>query len=277
MIRYCLGLVACLMATACVTPITVEQQTPALDFGLAAPSTTSPVSTSLDAAPAEVAATDAPKILVAVTDARLRTLEGKPENMIGYLRVYGIPQNWTVKQLGQKDLPNDATASDLLESRISLGLINAGLQAAAADVENIEDAGEIEALLEAEGGDRLLFLKLTDWHVDVNTSWVGRFQFNHDTDLAVLDAAGVLVEKNFAEREAIQAEGDKSWMNMVLEAFRDQMQEMLSDEEVQAALVIGRVEESAPEPVAEIVQDEAIEVEPQEESLPEEEFESTGT
>jgi len=223
---------ALFLITACVTPLSPAQQAPSLQF-----SSASVKAASADGNEAGAVATNAPsKVLIAVVDSRVRTLEGKPENMIGFLRVYGIPNNWTINQLRLKDLPKDATLADLLENRLSTGLSNAGVPTVPVDVKDVSNGADVAAALQSGSADKLITLVLKDWHVDVNTSWVGKFQFNHDADLSVYDKSGKVFEKNFAEREVIQGEASDSWANMVLDAFREEMQEMLSAPEVQSAL-----------------------------------------
>ena len=238
-----ISLVAILTLTACVTPLSAEQQVPTLTLA-GNPTTASFVEASEDSSTAAANS----KALIAVADSRPRTLEGKPENMVGYLRVYGIPNNWTVNQLQVKDLPKDATVADLIGSRMSQALTDAGLPTTPTSVDDVaEHADEVSSVLDAEGADKLISVVLNEWHVDVNTSWVGKFQFNHDADVTVYDHTGKVFEKNFAEREVIQGEASNSWANMVLAAFRDQMQQILSDSDLQAALLSSGVDEqSAP-------------------------------
>lgn len=204
---------AALALAGCVTPMNAADQTPAVQY--LAPGRT----------------------LVAVVDERIRTEEGRPENFAGFARNYGIPINWTVEtlMLGAREDKNK-TMAELLSARLVSGLAAQGADARGIALQAPLNDAEARALLEREAAERLMTVQLKDWHFDLNINWVGRFQFNSDAVVTVQDSAGTVMTEQFAERAAIQAQGEESWPNMILTAYREKMEQILHDAEVRAAM-----------------------------------------
>ncbi len=207
----------------CVTPLSASDQTPRVQY--AATETT----------------------LVAVIDERVRTEEGRPENFAGFARNYGIPMHWTVEtlMLGARE-DKGKTMAELLSARLVSGLSAQGANARSVVIASPLNDGEARALLERESASRLMTVQLKDWHFDLNINWVGRFQFNSDAIVTVQTEAGTILTEQFAERQAIQAEGDQSWPNMILTAYRAKMEQILHDDDVRGALTAPSAPVAAP-------------------------------
>lgn len=219
MLRY-LILAASLALAGCVTPMNALDQTPAP--GYSPPDRT----------------------LVAVIDERIRTEEGRPEAFAGFARSYGVPFHWTVEtlMLGSK-ADKSLTMAELLSARMASGLAAGGGDVRSVALQApLDDAGA-RALLEREQAGRLMTVQLKDWHFDLNVMWVGRFQFNSDAIVTVQNHAGTVLTERYAENQAIQAEGDESWPNMILAAYRAKMEQILKDDDLHNAL-------TAPAPAA---------------------------
>lgn len=211
MLRY-LVVAAALGLAGCVTPMTAEQQSPVVSYQAQG------------------------RTLVAVVDDRARVREGKPANFLGFARVYGVPVDWTVRTIIVGE-DKDLTMSELLGERVALGLSANGGTAEAVALSADASDSEAEALLRQHGANNLLTLHVREWHFDVNTSWVNAFRFNSDFDVIVQRAgAGTVLRKTFTENQAIDAQADNSWGNMILAAYQSKLQQALNDSEVNTAL-----------------------------------------
>jgi hypothetical protein len=169
--------------------------------------------------------------------------EGKPANFMGYARNYGIPIDWTVQTLMYGNAADkDKTMTELLSSRIVTGLnANGGAAQAVALAQDASDA-EAEALLAQHQATNLLTLHVRNWHFDVNINWVGAFRFDSDMDVIVQRAgAGTVLRETFTDSQAIQGVADNSWGNMILDAYREKLQQTLNDPDVRTALTTAPV------------------------------------
>jgi hypothetical protein len=205
---------AALCLAGCVTPITATDQAPQVAYNVSN------------------------RTLVAVVDHRQRVAEGRPEAFLGYARSMGIPSSWTVKEImvGNPD-DKDKTMAELLTARVVTGMSAAGGPVEAIVLEAPASDSAASDLLQQRGATNLLTLEVKDWHFDINLSWVGRFQFNSDADVTVQRAgAGTVLREHFAEQQAIQAEGDQSWANMVVMAYRAKLEQIVNDPDVRTAL-----------------------------------------
>jgi len=211
MLRFLIAAAAMCLA-GCVTPLTVEQQAPAVSYQTQG------------------------RTLVAVVDDRERIRQGKAPNFLGFGRVYGAPIDWTVRTivLGEG---KDLTMSQLIAARTAFGLTANGSAAEAVALTAGASDAEAEALLAQHDAANLLTLHVREWHFDVNTSWVGAFRFDSDFDVIVQRAGmGTVLRKTFTENQAIDARADASWSNMILEAYRGKLGQALNDADVRAAL-----------------------------------------
>jgi hypothetical protein len=213
MMRY-LVLAAAACLAGCVTPLPVADQAPVMQYST--PNRT----------------------LVAVVDDRVRTEEGRAENFAGFARNYGIPVHWTVETLMYASPEDkDKTMAQLLSSRIVSGMSVQGGDVAGVSIPAALSDDDARALLGRENAQRLMTVQLKDWHFDLNINWVGRFQFNTDAIVTVqTPEGGTILTEQFAERASIQAEGDESWGNMLLTAYREKLEQVLHDPDVRAAL-----------------------------------------
>jgi hypothetical protein len=214
-----------LLVAGCVTPMTVEQQTPAVSYK-----------------PAE-------KTLVAVIESRTRvTEEGRPDSFLGYARNYGIPNHWGTKEIYAFS-PEDKgkPVTDILASRIAGGLTAAGGQAEVVSLKAPATEAEVRELLDAKAAGQLLTVNLQNWHFDLSINWVGKVRFDNEANLIVQRPEGTLLAKHVAASDAVQADAKQSWQNILMLMYKDKLQTYLNDEEVKAALTAPKPE---PMPVA---------------------------
>lgn len=214
MFRTVLVVAAAMLATACVTPRTLQQQTPTVAYKTSG------------------------KTLVGVVEQRERVKEGKPPNFAGYVRTYGMPVDWTVDTLTLSDKSYAGrTMSTYLADRIAGGLKASGSDAVVVSATRVPTDAEAEQIMSGMGASKLITIVNRDWHFDVNTNWVGKFQFNSDVEVVIQKAGkGTVLRKTFAEKQAIQAKGEESWPNLIVDAYKAKLEQVLSDSEVRAAL-----------------------------------------
>lgn len=214
MFRTLMAVMAMCMLSACVTPISLEAQTPKLAYK--APE----------------------KMMVGVVEQRERVLAGKPANFAGYARMNGIPFDWTIKIIaGPKSPEGDKTMSQFLAGRIASGLKSGGSDVVELALAKPLSDEEATKVLTDAGAKTLVTVVDKDWHFDVNTNWVGKFKFNTDVDVIVQRVGGgTILRKSFQDSQAIQGEGDNSWPNMILAAYKAKLEQILSDPEVVAAI-----------------------------------------
>lgn len=214
MFRSVLIAAAALLVTACVTPRSIEMQNPTLGYKT----------------------TD--KTLVGVAEDRQRVKDGKPKNFAGYARVYGAPVDWTVDVLTMSDKASKGKSmSDYLAERIAAGLRAGGSDVMVVHADRVPTDEEAELVMVRENAGAIVTVVNHDWHFDVNTNWVGKFQFNSDVDVVIQKRGrGTVLTKRFAENQAIQGKGEESWPNMITDAYKAKLEQIFSDPEVKAAL-----------------------------------------
>ncbi|WP_139792379.1 YajG family lipoprotein [Henriciella litoralis] len=206
-----------------MSPLPPEDQRPSFDYAPAGP------------------------VMVSVIEDRVRTKDGKPDDLIGYARSYGIPNHWKLNVFRQKDIPEGADLGDFLEQRIVEGMTDSGWSAIAVETDEPVADADVDQFLSPQQASRLLTIVIKDWHTDVNLNWVGKFRFDHDAELAVQGPDGTILSKSFKETESVPGDANDSWPNAILRAFSAQVQEMLDDPEVVSALHAedGKGEEAA--------------------------------
>jgi len=215
MFRSLLIAAAALMVTACVTPRSLDLQNPAIAYK--APD----------------------KVLVGVVEDRERVKTGKPANFAGYARAYGIPNDWTVDVLTLSDKAQKGKSmSRYLSERIAAGMTSNGTEVVVVQADRVPTDAEANAILSQNGAGTLITVVDRDWHFDLNINWVGKFQFNSDVEVIVQKAGrGTVLRKNFAEKQAIQAKGEDSWPNQIVDAYKAKLEQIFNDPEVKAAII----------------------------------------
>ncbi|WGM39844.1 hypothetical protein [Caulobacter sp. NIBR1757] len=214
MFRTLLVAVAAMMLTACVTPRAVELQNPSIGYK----------------------ASD--KVLVGVVEDRPRVKAGKPNNFAGFARVYGAPMDWTVNEMTLADKTAKGKSMSLyLAERIAAGLKSGGADVMVMAASGVATDAQADEVLAANNAGVLLTVVDREWHFDVNTNWVGKFRFDSELELVVQRRGkGTVLRKTFKDSQAVQAEGDESWPNLIVDAYKAKLEEIFSDAEVKAAL-----------------------------------------
>ncbi|MBX3480684.1 MAG: hypothetical protein KF842_09795 [Caulobacter sp.] len=214
MFRSVLIAAAALLVTACVTPRSIEMQNPTLGYKAA------------------------DKIMVGVVEDRQRVKDGKPPNFAGYARVYGAPVDWTVDVLTMSDKTGKGKSmSRYLAERVAAGLKSGGADVMVMQADRVATDEEADIVMARENAGAIVTIVNHDWHFDVNTNWVGKFQFNSDVDVVIQKRGrGTVLTKRFADKQAIQGEGSESWPNMITDAYKAKLEQIFNDPEVKAAL-----------------------------------------
>ncbi|WP_163831728.1 hypothetical protein [Spartinivicinus ruber] len=201
--------------SGCVTPIPLNEQAPSVEY------------------------VTKDKVLIAVVDERKRVKKGKPKDFVGLAHAsFGIPVDWHVKQvLATEKEDKERNLSEFLAHRVVTGLNNKGWASQAIALNSVPSAAEAKSLLSKDQANKLFVLLLNEWYFSINLNWVSSFNFDTDSNVYVYQyEQGKTLEKNFAGRDVIEEEAGDSPQNKVLQAYRDQLAEILSDKEVQAAL-----------------------------------------
>lgn len=147
--------------------------------------------------------------------------------------------------LGSKE-DKRLTMAQLISKRMVVGLSAQGGDVRSVELPAALDDAGARALLDREQASRLMTVRLNDWHFDVNSSWVGRFQFNTDAMITVQTEGGTVMSEQYAERQAIQARGEDSAINQILQAYRAKMEQILNDPDLRGALTTPPPVEVAP-------------------------------
>lgn len=96
---------------------------------------------------------------------------------------------------------------------------------------------DASSLIQSRAADRLVTFVLREWHFDVNLNWVGKFRFDSEIEVLVQrPGEGVVLRQTYKDSQAIQGIGDKSWGNMILEAYKAKLEQIINSPEVRSAL-----------------------------------------
>lgn len=197
--------------TGCVTPMAFQEQLP------------------------DVAYTNNEGVVVSVIDERIRVKEGKPKDFIGIAHAtFGIPVDWHVKQiLATEEGDKERDLSGWLQHRIVKGLEQKGFRSASVELDDIPSVEEAKSLLLKNDASWLFVMVLNEWYFSINLNWVTAFNFDTDTDVHVFDAfTGELLSKKFKERDVVDEKADESHQNLIMAAYKAQLQQIFNDEEI---------------------------------------------
>ncbi|KGY11790.1 hypothetical protein NM22_14100 [Vibrio tubiashii] len=215
-IKLWLALFSIISLSGCVSPISLEEQTP------------NPNITHED------------KLVIAVLDNRARLMEGeRPDNFVGVAHgTFGIPFDWHVEQiLATEAGDEEKNLSQFIEHRLTMGFKENGWDAVEANVESIDSDEQVKQIIESNQAQKLLVINISEWYFSINLNWVSSFNFDTDSIATVYELqAGKLVEKHFKDRDVIDEKADESPQNNVLRAYRDQLIEIVTDPDIQSAL-----------------------------------------
>ncbi|MCG9651242.1 hypothetical protein L1D54_22255 [Vibrio brasiliensis] len=215
-IKLCLALFSVIVLSGCVSPISLEEQSP------------NPSISHQD------------NIVISVLDNRARLIEEeKPNHFVGTAHgSFGIPFDWHVEQiLATEDGDKDKNLAQFIEHRLTTGFKESGWNATEAGVESIDSDEKALEILKSHNADKLLVINIREWYFSINLNWVTAFNFDTDSIVSVYEVQdGKIVEKRFQDRDVIEEKADESPQNNVLRAYRDQLVEIVTDPEIQAAL-----------------------------------------
>ncbi|MCB2168432.1 MAG: hypothetical protein KQI78_12290 [Deltaproteobacteria bacterium] len=217
MLRILTTLFVVVSLTGCVTPMAFQEQLP------------------------DVAYTINEGVLVSVIDERIRVKEGKPKDFIGKAHgAFGIPSDWHVKQvLATEEGDKERDLSEWLQHRIVKGLEQKGFRSASVELEDIPSFEEAKSVLIDNDASWLFVMVLNEWYFSINLHWVSAFNFDTDTDVHVFDAfTGELLSKRFKERDVIEEKATESPQNLIMAAYKAQLQQIINDEEIR--LIMGK-------------------------------------
>ena len=217
-ISHFIGVLFCSgVLSGCVTPIALEKQVPSAEY------------------------VPAGKVAIAVVDHRDRVLKGgKPPTYIGKAHgAFGIPADWHVKQvLSTEEGDKDRTLAEFIQNRLVTGLARSGWNVESVDpVRDDVTLNPIPAL-QTSGADKLLVLELKEWYFSINLNWVTAFNFDTDVNVMVTPGeSGDTFNKKIKDRDVIDEEANQSPQNLIFQAYRAQLLQILMDPDVRSALV----------------------------------------
>lgn len=204
-----------LMASGCVTPMTLEQQSPEPDY------------------------LHTRKIVISVVDEREILEQGKPETFIGTAEdAFGtvitlMTYPWFVSDEGQQT----QTLSNAIEERIVFGLNNKGWDAVPASLSASPSEHETEEVLNSLDAANLLVITLKKWNVNLHLNWITDLIFDWDVVVTVLDDSGrTLVSFAESGSDIIEKKVARTGADHIRLAYRERLKRILESRNVQAAL-----------------------------------------
>ena len=215
MYKLILSILFCIYLTGCVTPLSLDEQTPKVNY------------------------VENEKVLIGIVDERKKVKAGKADTFVGVAHSsFGIPINWHVSDiLSTEKLDKKKNLSNWLEYRIVTGLNSKGWHAESVYLNNNESESEINSILKENEAKTLIKLTLHEWYFSINLNWVTAFNFDTDTTFDIYHLEnGAVLTKQFKERDVIEESANESPQNNVLRAYRDQLEQMFNDPQIKEAL-----------------------------------------
>ncbi|WP_193162212.1 hypothetical protein [Microbulbifer hainanensis] len=200
-----------MLVTACVTPVSLQEQSATPEYQVKEP------------------------VLISVIDQRKRVKDGKPKTFTGKVHgSFGIPMDWQVNNiLATEPEDKDRNLAQFLQSRLVNGLNQSGWNATSVDLDEVPQDEAVTQLLEQNNANKMISLVLNEWYYSINLNWVSAFNFDTDTDVLVYDLqGGKLLSKNIKERDVIDEKGNQSPQNNILLAYKAQLDQIINDSEV---------------------------------------------
>jgi hypothetical protein len=205
-----------LCLTGCVTHIPLNEQVPVIEYK------------------------NNDRLIVSVVDDRQRIKDGKARDFIGVAHAaFGIPVDWHVKHvLAVEEGDKERDLSQWLQYRVVKGLENKGWNVIGLELESVPDKVQAKSILEDNNSVKFLLMQIKEWYFSINLNWVSAFNFDTDTNVIIYEINnGEILSKNFSGRDVIDEKASESPQNNILRAYRDQLVEILSDQEVKNSLV----------------------------------------
>jgi hypothetical protein len=215
MITRFITLLCLILLTGCVSHIPINQQVPVLSY-----------------------VTNEP-LVIAVVDSRKRVIEGKPKTFIGVAHgAFGIPSDCEIDPwISVEEGDDKMDLAQFLQKRIAKGLTSKGWKISEINLQNVPDVNVASTLITKNNAKNLLVLQLHEWFFSLNLSWVTAFNFDTDSDVILFSKEkGKVLTKKFAGRDVVDVKSDDSYQNQILMAYREQLNEILNDPEIQKSL-----------------------------------------
>ncbi|SHF86440.1 hypothetical protein SAMN04487965_2794 [Microbulbifer donghaiensis] len=204
-----------MLVTACVSPVSLQEQSAAPEYQVKE------------------------SVLISVIDQRQRVKEGKDKTFVGKAHAsFGIPVDWHVKQvLATEPGDKEKDLAQFLQSRLVHGLNSSGWNATAVDLAEVPQEDAVKQLMEQNNANKMISLVLNEWYFSLNLNWVSAFNFDTDTNILVYDLQnGKLLAKNIKERDVVDEQASQSPQNNVLLAYKAQLDQIVNDSEVRQVM-----------------------------------------
>ncbi len=215
--RNCLFTLGAMTISGCVTPMTMGEQSPDLDY------------------------VHDNKIVIAVIDERVRTQGDMSESYIGTAQdAFGKTTSLQIYPwfVSNEEMTHQSL-SDALEERIVFGLNDEGWDAVPAGISNAA-AAEAREILRLHNAENLLVLTLKNWDVRLNLNWITPLSLDWDVVVTVTDRFGKkLVEFMDSGTDTVEEVADRSFADHIQHAYRNRLISILEAETVRMTLLGG--------------------------------------
>ena len=207
--------------SGCVTPMTMEEQSPDLDY------------------------LHENSIVISVIDARVSAQRATPETHIGsaqdaFDKVISLE---TYPWFVSNEEKRKQALSDALAERIVFGLNDEGWDAIPANFSDMPSSRETESILQSQNAENLLVLTLKKWNVSLNLNWITALIFDWDIAVTIINKSGKkLAEFTDSGTDIIDEESGRSFADHIRLAYRQRLISILEDEKIRMALRIERDE-----------------------------------
>jgi hypothetical protein len=154
-------------------------------------------------------------------------------NFVGVARSYGIPTDWTIDTVAKED----KYLAEFLQERIVNGLKRDGWKVTPVKMSTVS-TDEAHKLMINNHADKMIVLIIYEWYFDINLNWVTAFQFRTNTDTYAFDAVeGNILVENIKETDIVDERYDESLGNLILDAYKAQLDQILNSTELKSKLV----------------------------------------
>lgn len=212
--RNCLFTLGAMPISGCVTPMTMGEQSPDLDY------------------------VHDNKIVIAVIDERARTQGDMSETYIGSAQdAFGKTTSLQIYPwfVSNEEMTHQSL-SDALEERIVFGLNDEGWNAVPAGFSDAAGA-EAREILRLHNAENLLVLTLKNWDVRLNLNWITPLSLDWDVVVTITDRSGKrLVEFMDSGTDTVEEVTDRSFADHIKHAYRNRLISILEAETVRMTL-----------------------------------------
>jgi len=210
-------LYATLISTGgCVTPLTLQEQSPDLAYVVFEP------------------------ILVSIIDERHHKRKGIEPDIVGMeFHEFGLPRYMRVFPMLEVGFAKQhKTLIDLLEEPLVFGMNQSGWVAHPARFQAVPSNEEAAEALSTTNTGKFLSIVLYDWYVSVNKALFSDSTFDWDLAVIIFSKGGNrILEWRTGARTMIPFVASDSYPNTIKRAFRDRLDELVEAEQVREALL----------------------------------------